>query len=354
MKYERIPVYLVTLLSTLFFAKLDQIIANDAPVVVSVGKSISPRKDVPVRMVSESVSITIDNTIARVYCTFDFHNEGPSDTLEVGFPRGWEKDLYDFLAKVDGKFVPVRTGAHKPIHPFNLDKIVDWKIFEVPFLTKGSKVKVRNWYWTVLSNTKYDGLFDQRFVYILKTGALWAGTIGDATITITLRNTHPDQITKLEPSGYVQEGQRITWQFRDFEPKEDIEIHLMQDFLYGRLLRSQMLLKQDPNNAEGHFLSGTVYFNQEGVFSSKAQDSFSKALSLNPKLWDARWYLVAIYYLKENWDALQYELETIIEGNPEYICRDEAFSNYMYADLPTHIPQGFLESVRHHLSEIEK
>ena len=53
-----------------------------------VGKTIRPRTDTSVRMVSEKVDITIDNNVAYVACEFNLINEGPPDTLEVGFPRG--------------------------------------------------------------------------------------------------------------------------------------------------------------------------------------------------------------------------------------------------------------------------
>lgn len=38
--------------------------ANDAP-IISVGKNINPRTEVPVRIIAEDVSITIDNNISR-------------------------------------------------------------------------------------------------------------------------------------------------------------------------------------------------------------------------------------------------------------------------------------------------
>lgn len=63
--------------------------ANDAP-IKSVGKTIQPRNDVPVRMVSEEVTIRLSSHRADVHCLFDLLNEGPPDTIDVGFPRGWE------------------------------------------------------------------------------------------------------------------------------------------------------------------------------------------------------------------------------------------------------------------------
>ena len=74
---------------------------NDAP-IQATGKTVMPRTDVPVRLVSEEVIITIDNGVAYVRCYFDLLNEGPKDTIDVGFPRGWEGELYDFTAEIKG------------------------------------------------------------------------------------------------------------------------------------------------------------------------------------------------------------------------------------------------------------
>ena len=81
--------------SILVFLVIPAVYANDAP-VKSVGKAIQPLADAPVRMVSEKVDIFIRANTADVNCLFVLKNEGKPDTIEVGFPRGWEGDLIDF------------------------------------------------------------------------------------------------------------------------------------------------------------------------------------------------------------------------------------------------------------------
>ena len=59
-------------------------------------------------------------------------------------------------------------------------------------------------------------LSDLLFRYVLRTGAYWKGPIGDAKITIKLRNTGFDKITYISPEGYVRDNAEISWHFTDF------------------------------------------------------------------------------------------------------------------------------------------
>jgi hypothetical protein len=301
-------------------------------------------------MLSEEVTITIDNNVAHVSCRFTLRNEGPPDTVLVGFPRGWEKELYDFRAwTTQGRFL-IREGISEPVYFEGYEgeekpAIKWWKTFEIPFPVTGDTVQVRNYYWTLLSPVDNRSFADERFTYILRTGALWGGDIEDAQITVVLRNTHPDQVTKLSPEGYIRQGQKVRWHFQHFEPSADISIQIMQDLMYERLARARQMIEQDPDSAEGHFLLGTYYFNQEEPPRQQAVAAFGKALSLNPELWDARWYLAIELYHQRNREGARRQLESLISGNPQYRCVDEALPIEVYADF-SDVPQVFLQNLK--------
>lgn len=317
--------------------------ANDAP-LRSVGKAIRPREDVSVRMLTEKVEITIDNSVAYVKCVFTLVNEGPADTVLVGFPRDWEKDLYDFRAWAYRVDFPVQDGAAEPQYGGEAGEIKWWKTFEVPFKSAGDTVQVHNYYWTLLADPLERTNADLKFRYVLRTGALWKDTIEDARITITLRNTHPDQVTQLSPEGYTRQGQQIEWHFRDFEPGGDISIQLVQDVLYERQVLAGRLLEQDPESAEGHFLLGSYHFNREEHPKPQAMAEFCKALAADPMLWDARWYLALIYYFGNNPEGARRQLEELLKGAPGYRCVDPAFPFTTYVDM-NHDPAMLLKDV---------
>ncbi len=109
----------------------------------------------------------------------------------------------------------------------------------------------------------------------------------------------------------------------------------MNEALYERAAIADKLLAGNPSNAYAHFLLGTVYYNRrycEKDMMEKAEGEFLMAVSLDPKLWDARWYLGALYAhqaygdneKKKRADA-NAQFEAILKGKPDYTCADSAF-----------------------------
>lgn len=319
--------------------------ADIAP-VKSVGKAIQPLRDVPVQMVSEDVEISLFSTMVWVDCLFTPRNEGKTDTIEVGFPRGWEGDLMEFRAKnasITGVYT-VETIAQDPAWDGEdrRGELPWWKVFKVPFESTDQTVKVKNSYGTYLRPREPKYLDDLAFTYIMKTGALWKGNIEDARVTISLRNVPFDQVTSISPEGYTREGNDIIWRFQNFKPDRDIEISIMQDILYERLTIARKILEKEPGNAYAHFLLGTVFFNRDFPtdHNKTAEKEFQQAISLDPNLSDARWFLAIIYvYRNMKTKALKdakTQLDAILKGNPEYRCMDKTYQmdNLIHTDTP--------------------
>ena len=310
----------------------------------SVGKTVRPTTEAPVRLLSEKVTIDIDGNVAEVSCFFVLLNEGPPDTIEVVFPYSRRMGaIVDFEARTSGwvEDVPERMGDVPVVtKQSDSEEFPHSKTFRVPFRKTGQQVKVLNRYWTrVHSAGQPYRLQDYLFRYILKTGAFWSGTIGEAEITMNLKNIAPGQVTKLSPSEFdrednTREGIRVRWQFTDFEPTEDIEVRYMQPLLYQRLVTSKLKLQTDPDDAQAHFELGTVYFNQDNYESDRAERAFLKALSLDPKHLPARYFLATMYIRKTDWDAAVRELEYIQQMDPEYACQDPALPGIDWAGEP--------------------
>lgn len=327
--------------------------SNDAP-VKSVGKTIQPLNNVPVQMVSEEVNIFLTSTRANVLCLFTLRNEGKPDTIEVGFPRGWEGDLIEFTAKnarVKGTY-PVETMAEKPSYgEYNGEKLPWWKVFKVPFESTGQTVVIENYYNTfLLPWGKYPFPWnDLLFTYIMKTGALWKGPIETAKITVRLINIPFNQLVKVSPEGYTREGNRITWEFRNFKPAQNIEISIMQDVLFERLSIARKILEKEPNSAFAHYLLGTVHYNRRYVDINQideAEKELRKAVALDPELWDAQWFLALVYIDRDNRSRTlkesKIQLEKIVRENPDYTCTDKLYYQYEWIQGN---PKELLESL---------
>jgi hypothetical protein len=79
--------------------------------------------------------------------------------------------------------------------------------------------------------------YPARWSYILRTGALWKGTIGEAQVVVHFPGSMPpggfgpfrSEAMLLCPPGYEVNGRTVTWMFKDFEPDEDIHIEWSRD-----------------------------------------------------------------------------------------------------------------------------
>jgi hypothetical protein len=216
-------------------AVLVSLAAADDGSVGTVGGAVRLMKDQGnIRMVSETVRARISLAVDRMFadttvvvevdCVFLMKNEGPADTVLVGFPDGAmgpyesggeEHELDSFRSWVDGVEVECRRVPNvKGAPPF---EVGSWWIKRVPF-ARGAVRTIRDRY-TVLPSW-YASLGTQAFRYTLSMGASWKGTIGSAEVVATLEGIPLEWITGSDPEAR-RAGRSFRWSFRDFEPGSD-------------------------------------------------------------------------------------------------------------------------------------
>jgi hypothetical protein len=145
-------------------------------------------------------------------------------------------------------------------------------VWSMPFRA-GERVELRVEYAAPLVNPNYDvpvmgmGLF----YYVLRTGARWAGPIGELEMTVTLPF---DNLVWISPPGYTREPGRITWKLKDHEPVDDLVVigHLptLYEQLHAggdakKLAAVAAALKKDGGAAAFHDISGYL-----GIISDMA------------------------------------------------------------------------------------
>lgn len=216
-------------------------IADDAAMMTVAGGSVEPMASHPsVRMLSETVTVRLSDKAARVRCEFTFKNEGPKQTVKMGFPeesvasgdsgRGM---LYGFKSWVDGK--PVECIYKKGKQPTDdrpaQRRYQAWFVKDVPF-EAGQTRKVVDDYNSNLgyyANSMMSGDYEyvRYFNYVLRTGASWKGPIGRAVIVVDtskVTEEHYDLVPRMP--GFRRSKDRISWTFSNFEPRGDISIRL--------------------------------------------------------------------------------------------------------------------------------
>jgi hypothetical protein len=110
----------------------------------------------------------------------------------------------------------------------------------------GQTVRLVNTYNTGWNYRSYAN-YTASLTYVVRSGTLWAGRIGDAVISITLPEQYPFSMLSDSVCSWTDwngspqiDGNRVTWHFTDWKPVEDLTItssgHLWVDergFEYG-------------------------------------------------------------------------------------------------------------------------
>ena len=221
---------LAVLLLASYFAKAD---ISPRPVQV---KGIIPSHPVNIQMVSEKVNVRLSMDTAWVECTFNMHNLGAAQDLEIGFPmmnfylfQDKYPDQDKFRVWVDGSEVK-KIGMHIPQDlqsllksdiTFEHNRLIEeydnqnkpWYLWKSHFDKNESQVIVVKY---ILPNgaTKQNRFFN----YLLSTGAGWAGKIERAEVIINTNDIPEDQILSITPKHYKLKEKQISWVFKNLEP----------------------------------------------------------------------------------------------------------------------------------------
>ncbi len=195
------------------------------------GETVWPVENNEIEMVAETIRVQPGENRWDAQCIFVLRNTGEKTEIQVGFPdqTGWEPEaepkngtIRNFRCFVDGREVTVehKKGIQNPLNPE----------LQYPFAYVW-KVSFKKGQTRIVGNTYTFGGFhrangDEVLTYVLKTGALWKDKIREADIIFDLGQHDPEFASSIKPSGYLTVGHKLHWVFKDFEPKNDIEISL--------------------------------------------------------------------------------------------------------------------------------
>lgn len=205
-------------------------VADDGRVETVGGAVRLMKTQSSIRMVSETVKARVTPDLVEVDCEFVMKNEGPADTVLVGFPDGTlgpylgggeEHEIVSFQSWVDGvevkcKRVPDAAGVNASVGSWWTKRVV---------FRAGAARRIRNRYavspsWHPMmpdAEGRDSTAGHQAFRYILWTGSSWKGTIGAAEIVATLEGIPLERVSSTS-SEAQRSGRTYRWTFRDFEP----------------------------------------------------------------------------------------------------------------------------------------
>jgi hypothetical protein len=208
--------------------------ADSGPIYFSAGMLV-PTTSSDIRMTREVLTIDYTTATARtsdpqdnligVHARFWFRNEGKAVTQKMGFPLG--REVLNGFGYFDSGFTVTADGATVTTTLFDDQKSTGgtaltytmWRTFEVPFAAGQTRLV------DVTYRICPRGGF---FLYVLQTGRLWKGPIGDLSIDVNFgRDPAFPDLLSVQPAGYRTVGNHLVWHFTNEEPEQDIEIESM-------------------------------------------------------------------------------------------------------------------------------
>lgn len=194
--------------------------ADTAPVWGSTGGSLKLYNNENVRMVSETIDMTIVNeewasasfyfsmSPAHIQVDYVFQNlTNQPLTILAAFPeqrKEWAEPLYNFKTYINSQEVltnEVPNGAENIDGEKNFDSTIkSWHYFPMSF-APNEILRVRNSYEQGPIGAEGSTGFLAQYSYILTTGGSWHGNIDSIDIKINLsgKNTDFHYVTKLQP-----------------------------------------------------------------------------------------------------------------------------------------------------------
>ncbi|MGE3912116.1 MAG: hypothetical protein AB7K36_22340, partial [Chloroflexota bacterium] len=268
-----------------------QALADQAPFWESPMGLAPGNPDIQVRMAAETVDISVverGNEIhAAVQASFSMVNDGPDATVKVGFPAT-TTSLFDALAEPDENGVK-RADAPAMFSPQAIRAFrvaadgqelrswrqdvqsaadagfgADWLMWEMVF-PAGQTTVVNVQYEQVLTDRASDLVVQP--MYVLRTGALWSGVIGEATITLRADGGGaliggPELFSRMDDAGKVVSypraeqvygsddaaeatASRIVWRFADLEPTRDVGATYVRSSAWQPFVEAERALQTD-------------------------------------------------------------------------------------------------------------
>jgi len=251
----------VILLALLFWVGL----SFHAPSLV-VAVSPPPLGVAPLSLVQnlavEMTSLQVDayvkdvggRTLVSVQCQYRLRNTDSTGSVEfqLGFPLRLDGDpAFDLInyqglnVAIDGQAVQLKPPvATRPSYVVSLK------------LAAQQKIRVDLEYSLDLGEAPVAELR-----YVWEPASTWAGSLGSARVTVHLPHpTTPDQFLEQEPLPADFDGQRITWDGAEFEPKGEIALRLIAPGLWYDIYATRQATAAEEATAEEHYRLASLYW----------------------------------------------------------------------------------------------
>ena len=233
-------------IATLLVFGSSDVHADNAPMWESPEGLAPGSPSTTVRMADEQVDLKVieqnGNPTATVNASFDMDNDGPTVQLLTGFPDMAYSAVsgdYDPVTFTPANIVGFRAWTDSDTYNPTQRKVdtgrfggSDWFVWTMTY-PQGKTVQVHVSYQQKLD--AWNGSWAP-VSYVLRTGALWNGPIGKATITMS--TSDGGTLVDADPAPQ-QTGSALTWTFSNFKPVQDINATYIEAASWSKLQAAQ-------------------------------------------------------------------------------------------------------------------
>lgn len=291
------------------------LMANDTA-ISGLGDNVGPFEGTPeIVLDNEVINLEVHPDKTYVDIAFSLRNEGPTQTILVGFPDeyasyevpGQEEyamtpyvgPVMGFKVTVNGHAVAVQEKKQvqqKIVGDYPPNFKVVWHVWPVTFAA-GKTTVIGNKYYV---ENGINVLGEKNFHYTLVTGAKWKGNIGKTTVNITFTGglKTSDLIKDQSESGIkIISPTKAVWVMENFEPAQDSDsgyFHIVFKKSLTNEIRTRNLTEQDLQgltDRELKILRNEIYARHGRAFktpSLSAHFSSYDWYKINPKYSDSQ------------------------------------------------------------------
>lgn len=189
----------------------------------------------------QSEEIVIDCTTGKVTCRFDFKNFGAAQKVTIGFPARLNENVDDsltteeditvrnFTARDENGEIPVSLSDTIPNPPMDgfsgMEKYSKWYTFSVDF----EENEIKTLYHTYDVQFSYYSNGEVIMGYVIETGALWKGPIGNSRVVFDFGDIPLYSITQVYPNNFYKiEGHQLIFERSNFKPEGNLYVSINQ------------------------------------------------------------------------------------------------------------------------------
>ena len=284
--------------------------------------NFKPYGTAQVEMLKEDLHVRLHRNRASVEVNYIFHNTAGAVDIRAGFPSLGVQledvkhhEIEEYTISVDKTPVSFTTEKGDPAALISLYDAKFKSMGEFDEYPKDKRPELLEWLASTVHfdagqtrkiHITYESLYaycsggysedsdscDDRFAYVLATGAAWKGPIVDGQVTIEGAGINVDSIS-IDPKGRFQKtGKSYTWKFHNLKPAMADNIVVSLNNRETEIADYEATVVDNGPTRMSYYVHSEgrySYLSRAFLLSRTSTEQASAPMNVSEKLWDTYW-----------------------------------------------------------------